>query len=121
MAHVANPPDIDVAILLGKAESLGEIGADFVAVENLDAMRAFAEFVGDQIRKRGFSRSGKTGKPQGKALIHLQKSNSRKNRLLGEPQKLLNLVRPYNLFDSYVAEIPEPSPPRRFATRPPLP
>ena len=71
VAYVADPPDIDVAILFGKTESLGEIGADFVAVENLDAMRAFTEFLGDQIRKRGFSRSGKAGKPQGKALIHL--------------------------------------------------
>jgi hypothetical protein len=58
-------------------------------------MRAFAEFLGDQIRERRFSGPGQAGKPQGKALIHLQKSNSRKNRLLGEPQKLLNLVRGY--------------------------
>ena len=95
MAHVADPPDIDVAILFGKTESLGEIGADFVAVENLDTMPPLAQFLGDQISKRGFSRPGKTGKPQGKALIHLQKSNSRKNRLLGEPQKLLNLMQGY--------------------------
>ena len=52
MADVADPPDVDVAILLGKAEPLGEIGADFVAVEDFDAMRALAQFFGGQVRKR---------------------------------------------------------------------
>ena len=52
IADVADPPDIDVAIFLRKPESLGEIGADFVAIEDFDAMLALAQFFGGQIRKR---------------------------------------------------------------------
>ncbi len=70
MADVADAPDVGVAIFLGKPESLGKIGADFVAVEDFDAMRALAQFFGGQIRERRFSRAGQARKPQGKPLIH---------------------------------------------------
>ena len=58
---------------LEKPSPAGQIGADFVAVKNLEAMPAFTKCLGHQIGKRGFSRPGKAGKPQGKPLIHLQK------------------------------------------------
>src|SRR5580698_9060948 len=70
MAHVPDPADGGVAIFLGKPESLGQVGADFVTVEDFDAMRALAQFFGGQIRERGFSRPGQACKPQGKPLIH---------------------------------------------------
>ena len=58
IADVADAPDVDVAIFLGKAEAFGEIGADFVAVEDFDAMSAIAQLSRDEVGKRRFSRPG---------------------------------------------------------------
>ena len=52
IADVADAADVGVAVFLGKAQALGEVGADFVAVEDFDAMTALAQFVGQQIGQR---------------------------------------------------------------------
>ena len=58
IADVADAPDVDVAILFGKAEALGKIGANFVAVEDFDAVPAIAQLGRGEVGKRRFPSPG---------------------------------------------------------------
>ena len=48
------------------------MGANFVAIENLDAMAAFAQLIGEEICERRFAGARHSGEPEGKALAHVR-------------------------------------------------
>src|SRR5204862_676434 len=64
--NVADAADVGVAILLRKAEPLAQIGADLVAVEDLDAAAARRQLVADRPRQRRLPRTRQAGEPERK-------------------------------------------------------
>src|SRR4051794_10835782 len=64
-----DPADVGVAVLLRETETLREVLADDVAVENLELRPSGAQLLHEQVRDRGLPRAREPGEPQAKAIV----------------------------------------------------
>src|SRR2546425_8572913 len=68
--HVADAPDVRVAVFFGEAETLGEMRADLVAVEQLGVAPAMSQLGLQRGRDGRFARAREPGEPHDETLAH---------------------------------------------------
>src|SRR5690606_25650318 len=68
-ANEADATNVGVAVFLAEAESLGEVRANDVAVENLNLGTAVFELLLKNVGDGGLARTGQTGEPECKAFM----------------------------------------------------
>src|SRR5207245_3915705 len=74
--YVADATDVGVAVLLGEAQSFGEVGTDLVAVEQLGVAPATRELRLERGRDRGFARAGQPREPDDESPGHASPPSS---------------------------------------------